>query len=160
MSPLGPVAAKCVDRSGSSQCFTTMRHATRDEVFFPGSHRNPLAIDDQGIATLHNGHVFVVIVGVWRGCSGLTAGPKSHLASVCSVEDKTLYAWSRLIGFRDLVGGMLHEFWKIYHGCRLLSHFHNAELDVILPLYSGSPDPPATRWPRPRARSRRGGRRS
>jgi hypothetical protein len=27
-----------------------------------------------------------------------------------------------LIGFCDLVGGMLHEFWKIDHGCKLLSH--------------------------------------
>jgi len=117
MSPVGSMAAKCVDRSGSSLHFATVLDASRDDVFFPGPDRNSLAIDDQGIAALHNDHVFVVIVGVGRGCGGLRAAPKRHLASVRSVEDKTLNAWSRLIGFRDFVGGMLHEFWKIFHGC-------------------------------------------
>ena len=160
MSSLGTVAAKCVNRSGSSQCFTPMRNTTWDEVFLPGPHRNPRAIDDQGIATLDNHHVFVVIVGVWRGCSGLTAGPKSHLASVCSLEDEALYSWSRLIGLRDLVGGMLHEFRKIYHGCNLLSHFHKTKLEVIMPLYPGSPDPRASRLRPAAPQSRRAGRRS
>jgi len=118
MSTLGPVAPKCMDGSGSSQSFATVRHATWDEVFLPGSHGNPFAMNDQGIATLHHDHVFVVIVGVWRGFSGLTAGPKSHLASIRTVENKTLYVWSRLTRLRDLVGWMLHEFWKIDHGCK------------------------------------------
>jgi hypothetical protein len=117
MGPLGPVTSKCVDCSGSSQNFTLVRHATRDEIFFSGPDRNPLTIDDQGVTALHNDHVFVVIVGVGSGCSGLTAGPKCHLASICSIEDKALYAWSRLIGLRDLIGGMPHELGKIFHGC-------------------------------------------
>ncbi len=115
MSPVGSMAAKCVDCSGSSQNFAPMFDATRNEVFFPGPYRDSLAIDDQGIAALHDGHVLVVIVGVGRGCSGLWAGPKSHLASVRSIEDITLNARSRLIGFRDFVGGILHEFWKLFH---------------------------------------------
>jgi len=133
MSTLGPVAPKCMDGSGSSQSFATVRHATWDEVFLPGSHGNPFAMNDQGIATLHHDHVFVVIVGVWRGFSGLTAGPESHLASVCTVEDKTLNAWSRLTGLRDLVGGMLHEFWKIYHGCKHCPTFTILKLKSFRP---------------------------
>src|ERR1035441_2928766 len=117
MSPAGSMAAKCVDRSGSSQNFATVLDAARNEVFFPGPDRYSLAIHDQGIAALHDDHVFVVIVGVRRGCGGLRADPKRHLASVRSIEDKTFYPRSRLIGFRYFVGGMLHEFWKIFHGC-------------------------------------------
>ena len=117
MSPVGPVATECVDRSGSSQDFATMHDTARNEVFFPSPHRDSLAIDDYCIAALHDDHVFVVIVGVGRGYGVLWAAPKRHLASVRSIKDKTLYARSRLIGFRNLVGGMLHEFWKIFHGC-------------------------------------------
>jgi hypothetical protein len=111
------MAAKCVDRSGPSQNFTTVLDTARNEVFFPGPHMDSLAIDNQGIAALHDHHVFVVIVGVGRGYGGLRAAPKCHLASIRSIEDKALNARSRLIGFRNLVGGMLHEFWKIFHGC-------------------------------------------
>src|ERR1035438_324461 len=123
MSPAGSMAAKCVDRSGSSHNFATVLDATRNEVFFPSPHRNSLAIDDQGIAALHDDHVFIVTVGVGRGFGGLWAAPKRHLASVRSIKDKTLHPRSRLTGFRNLVGGMLHEFWKICHSCKLFSHF-------------------------------------
>ena len=159
MSPLDTVTAKCMDCSGSSQNFTPMRHATRDEIFFSGPHRNSLALDDQGITTLHNDHVFVVIVGMWRGSCGLTAGPKCHLASVCSIEDKPLYAWSRLIGLRNFIGGMLHELGKIFHG-RKSCPFLKTRQEVISPLNSGLSGPVASRRPRLRARSRHAGPRS
>ena len=123
--PAGPVAAERVDCSGPSQNFATVRHAARDEVFLPGLHWNPLSIDDQGITALHNDHVFVVVVGMCSGCRSFAAGPKRHLAPVCSVEDVTLNAWSRLIGPRDPVCGMLHEFGEAVHGYRVLSHFRN-----------------------------------
>jgi hypothetical protein len=122
LDAVGPVAAKCVDRSGSCKNLATVRYAARDEVFLAGLHWNPLPIDDQGIAAPHNDHVFVVIVHVCRGCRSFTAGPKCHLAPVCSVEDVTLNAWSRLIGPRDPVCRVLHEFGEIVHGCKTLSH--------------------------------------
>jgi hypothetical protein len=90
------MAAKCVDRSGPSQNFPAMRYAARDEVFLPGIHWNALSVDDQGIATLHNDHVFFVIVSVCRGCRSFTAGPKRHLASACSIEYVTFDSWGRL----------------------------------------------------------------
>jgi hypothetical protein len=35
---VSPVAAKCVDRSGPSKNFATVRHASRDEMFLTGLH--------------------------------------------------------------------------------------------------------------------------
>jgi hypothetical protein len=74
--PIGPVATECMDRSGPSQNFATVWDAARDEIFLPGVHWDPLSIDDQGLAALHNNHVFIVIVSVYRGCSSFTAGPE------------------------------------------------------------------------------------
>ena len=36
LSPVGPVAAECVDRSGPSKDLATMRHIARDELFLSG----------------------------------------------------------------------------------------------------------------------------
>jgi hypothetical protein len=82
--------------------------------------RSPLMIN--GIAALHNDHVFVVIVSVCRRCCSFTASPKCHLAPVFSVEYVTLDARSRLIGLRDHVCRMFHEFGEIVHSCKTLSH--------------------------------------
>ena len=122
LDAVSPVAPKCMDRSGPGENFTTVRNAVRNEVFFAGPYWNSLAIDDQGIAALHNDYVFVVIVSVCRRCCSFTASPKCHLAPVFSVEDVTLNARSRLIGLRDPVGRMFHEFGEIVHGCKILSH--------------------------------------
>jgi hypothetical protein len=100
-----------------------MRYAARDEVFLPGIHWNALSVDDQGIATLHNDHVFVVIVSVCRGCRSFTAGPKRHLASACSIEYVTFDSWGRLIGFRDPVCRISHELGEIVHSYETVLHF-------------------------------------
>jgi hypothetical protein len=86
-----------------------------DEVFLAGDYGDPLSVDDQRIATLYNDHVFIEIVGVCRGRSGLMAGPKRHLAPVRSIEYKTFDARSRLRGPRDLVCRMSHESGEIVH---------------------------------------------
>jgi hypothetical protein len=76
LDAVSPVAPKCMDRSGPGENFTTVRNAVRNEVFFAGPYWNSLAIDDQGIAALHNDHVFVVIVSVCHRCCSFTASPK------------------------------------------------------------------------------------
>src|SRR6266498_5464332 len=93
-----PVAAKCVDGSGLSQNFATMQYAPRDEVLLSGLQRNPLPVNDQGIAALDHDHVFVVVVGVRCGSRSFTAGPKRHLAAICPIEYVTLDSWGGLIG--------------------------------------------------------------
>ncbi len=111
------MAAKCVDRSGPGKNFAAVLDAAWNEIFFSGLHRNPLPIDDQGIAALHNDHVFVVIVDMRRRYRIFTAAPKRHLASVSAVEDVPLNAWGRLTGDCDPVCRMFHEFWEIVHSC-------------------------------------------
>src|ERR1019366_9649208 len=120
-------AAKRVDGSGGSQNFAAMRHAARDNVFLPTLYWNALSADDQGITPLHNQHVFVVVVGVCRGCRGFTAGPKRYLTSIRSIEYVTFDSWGRLIGFRDFVRGMPHEFAEIVHSHRTVLHFQGRQ---------------------------------
>jgi hypothetical protein len=115
-----PVAAKGMDGSGPRQNFATVEHATRYEVFLPGPHRDPLSVDDQGITALHHDHVFVIGVDVCRGCSRFTAGPKRHLTPVRSIEHVTFDARSGLVGCRDPVRRMSHEFGEIVHGRKSL----------------------------------------
>jgi len=91
-------------------------HAPRDEVFFSRHQWNPLRADDQRVAALDHHHVLIAVVSVRRGWRAFATGPKRHLASVNPIEDVTLDARSRLIGFRDPVGGIFHEFGKIVHG--------------------------------------------
>jgi hypothetical protein len=38
---------------------------------------------------------------------------------------------------------MLHEFWKIFHGCKRFSPFLTTWMEVILPLNSASLGSPA-----------------
>ena len=90
------MAAKCMNRSRAGKNFSAMLNAARNKILLTGLHRNSLLIDDQGIATLHNEHVFVVIVYMRSRCRRLTAGPKRHLAFIGAVEDIPLNAWSRL----------------------------------------------------------------
>jgi hypothetical protein len=61
-------------------------------------------------------------MGAGCGCRSFMASPKCHLAPVCSVEDVTLNARSRLIGPLDTICRIFHEFGKIVHGCKTLSH--------------------------------------
>jgi len=113
--PVSPMTPECVDRSGSSRNLTTMRHTARDEVFLACLHRNPISMNDQGVAALHNHHVFVVVMDMFRGSRGFTAGPECHLAFVCPIEHVTLNTGRRLIGAGDPVGGMFHEFREGVH---------------------------------------------
>src|ERR1035441_2444636 len=88
----------------------------RDEVFVSGVQRNAPPLDNQGVASLHYDHVFVVVKRVRSGWRCLTARPKCHLATVGSVEDIALDSGCRLIRCGDPVCGMLHEFGAISHG--------------------------------------------
>jgi hypothetical protein len=109
------MASECVDRSGSSFYLTTMRHAARDEVFLTCLHRNPFSVNDQRVAALHNHHVFVVVMDMFRGGCSLTAGPECHLTFVDPIEHVTLNPGRGLIGTGDPVGGMFHELREGVH---------------------------------------------
>jgi len=113
------MASECVDRSGPSHNLTTVRDAARDDVFLPSFYLNPLPVDDQRIATLHNYHVFVIIVDMFRRGRSLSTCPERHLGSVGSVEHITLRTWGGLTGSGDPVSGMPHEFGKLVHALAL-----------------------------------------
>jgi hypothetical protein len=91
------MAAECVDGPRSSRDFTAVHHAARDYEFFARIHRNAFPINDQGVTSLDNDHVFVEIVDVRRRGCGFVACPKRHLAGVGSVEDVTFDPGSRLL---------------------------------------------------------------
>ena len=61
------VAAEGVSCPGSSADFAGVQYAARYEVLFSRVHWNPLRLDDQGVAALHDQHIFVVIVDMGRG---------------------------------------------------------------------------------------------
>lgn len=107
-----------MDRSGPGNNFAAVRHAAWNEIFLSGLHLNLFSIDNQRIAALHNEHIFVVNVDMWRRCRSFTAGPIRHLASISAVEDITLNTWGRLTVSHDPVGGIFHEFGKIVHGAQ------------------------------------------
>jgi hypothetical protein len=92
---------------------------TRDDVFLPSFYLNPLPVDDQRIATLHNYHVFVVIVDMFRRGRSPSTCPERHLVSIGSVEHVTLHTWSGLTGSGNPVSGMPHEFRKLIHALAL-----------------------------------------
>ena len=115
LDAFGTVATKCVDSSSSSKDSSTMRHSTSDEIFLARSHWYAFPIDDQCVASLHNNHVFVVIMGVRCGFSCVAAGPKCHLATIFSVKHITINSRSRLMGPRYPVCRMFHELRKIVH---------------------------------------------
>lgn len=116
------MTTECVYGSGLSQNFAAMQYATRDEVLLSSAQWNPFPINDQGIAALDHDHVFVVIVDVRSGSRGLAAGPKRHLAPIRSIEYVPFDSWGGLIGLRNPVCWMFHEFGKIVHSCELVSH--------------------------------------
>jgi hypothetical protein len=121
---VSPMAPKGMDGSSTSHDFTTVRYAARDEVFFPGFHWNPLSVDDQGVATLHDYQIFVVIVDMFRRARGFSACPKCHLAPLDPIEHVTLDPWRGLMGSGNPVGGIFHEWRKVVHvasHCRTLA---------------------------------------
>jgi hypothetical protein len=62
------MAAKCMYGPGSSEDFARVEHAALDEVLFTGLERDAPAIDDQGIASLDDDHIFIEAVGMRGGC--------------------------------------------------------------------------------------------
>jgi hypothetical protein len=122
------MAAKCVDCSGPGNNFTAMPHAAWNRILLTGPDRNPLPIDDQGIAAPHNQHVFVISVDMLRRSRSLAAGPKRHLAPACAAEDITLNAGSRLTGPGDPVCRLLHKIREIVHR-EILPDFTGARQD-------------------------------
>lgn len=112
---VGSVPAEHVDCSGSGEDFAAVYHPTRNQILLPFLHRNPFSANDEGIATLHNEHVFVVIVNVFHRRSCLSACPDRHLASICPVEHIASCSRSGLLGCCDSVRWMLHELRKVLH---------------------------------------------
>jgi hypothetical protein len=115
LNAFGAMATKCVDSSSSSENFSTVEHSTSDEIFLASPQWYAFPIDDQCVASLHNNHVFVVVVGVGCRCRGVAAGPKCHLTAVFTVKNIALNSRSRLIGPRYPVCRMFHELGKIVH---------------------------------------------
>jgi hypothetical protein len=115
LDAFGPLAAKCVDSSSSSKNFSTMQHTTSDEIFFARAHWYPFPIDDQCVASLHDDHVFIVIMRVRRRFRSVAAGPKCHLTAIFSVKNITFNPRSRLMGSRYPVCRIFHELGKIVH---------------------------------------------
>jgi hypothetical protein len=112
-----------VDRPGSSDNFTTVHHTSRNEVLLSSFQRNSLAVDDQRVATLHDGEVFVKVVRVRCGSGRLAAGPKGHLAPIRAVKYITFHSRGRLITGGDSVRRIFHKLWEIFHSRGSVSHF-------------------------------------
>ena len=98
-----------VDSSRSSEHFATVRYAPWNEIFFARIYRNPHSIDDERIATLHDKHVFVIIMHVLVRCRIFGARPKRHLASIFPIEDIAFNTGRCLIGAHNSVNRVLHE---------------------------------------------------
>lgn len=128
------VAAEGMYSSGSCNNLATMRHSPRDQIFVSGVKRNVPPIDNQGVASLHYDHVFVVFMSMHGGWRCLTTVPKRHLAPVSSVEDIAFDSLCCLICCGDPVCWMLHELREVVHG-RLLSHSWR---HVVWPLLARS----------------------
>ena len=113
------MASEGMDGSGSGCDLTAMRYTARDEVLLACLDGNPVSVNDQGVAALHDYHVFVEVMDMFRGGRGFTAGPECHLALVDSIEHVTLNPGRGLNGAGDPVGGMFHELRKGVHvtGC-------------------------------------------
>jgi len=82
----------------------------------PAFKRNPLFINDQRVATLHDEHVFVIIMHMLGGDCVFRTRPKRHLASVFPIEDVTLNSRRRVIRTRNSVSRMFHELGEDIHG--------------------------------------------
>ena len=109
------MAAECVDGSSPGHDFATVEHSLRDDVLLPSFQGDAPTFYDQRIATLHDEHIFIVIVDMRGGRGSFRTGPECHLASVHSIEDVPLHSRSCLIGRRNPIGRMLHELGKSIH---------------------------------------------
>jgi hypothetical protein len=67
IGPIGASSAERVNGPGVSHWFTPMREPLRDEILLTGSDWNAFVINNQGVAALHDDHVFVEVMHVWRG---------------------------------------------------------------------------------------------
>jgi hypothetical protein len=83
---IGSVSAKRVNRSCSSHNLPAVPYPARNDIFLPSIDGYALALDQQGIATLHHQHVLIEFVNVLRGSGGLGTSPKCHLAFSGSIE--------------------------------------------------------------------------
>lgn len=79
--------AESVDGARSSHDFTSVRQASRNEIFLARLYGNALSFNDQRVATLHHQHVFVIFMHMLGGNSIFGACPKGHLASFLAVEN-------------------------------------------------------------------------
>jgi len=93
VSPVGAASAEGVDSPYARHEFSAVAEPLGDEIFLTGTDWNALAVDNQGIAALHDEHVFVEIMHMGRGACWFAAGPEGHLAAV--------YAGSRLTAGGD-----------------------------------------------------------
>src|SRR5215469_15268868 len=109
------MASKGMDRSGSSQNFTPVHCAASNEMFLACIYWNPLPVNDERVATLHDQHVFVIVMHLFGGNRAFGTGPKCHLAAVFPIEDVTFNSRRCLIRARNPVGGILHELGEDIH---------------------------------------------
>jgi hypothetical protein len=113
------MTSKCMDRSCSGKNFAAMQDTPRDEILLPGFQRNPISINDQRVAALHDQHVFVEFMGVRLGCCSFLTGSESHLTTFYTVKNIALNSWCRLIAFRNSICRLLHELGEMIHVLRL-----------------------------------------
>jgi hypothetical protein len=110
------MASEGVDCSGSSHNFTSVHYTSGDDILLACIYRNPLSVNDKRVATLHDEHVFVIIMHMLSGNGVFGARPKRHLASVLPIEYITFDARRRLIRTRNSVYRILHELGEDIHG--------------------------------------------
>jgi hypothetical protein len=60
------------------------RYAAWDEVFLACIYRNPLSLDEQRVATLHDQRVFVIVMHLLGGNGILGARPRRNSSKVFS----------------------------------------------------------------------------
>jgi hypothetical protein len=125
------MAAEGVYRARAGQNFAAMMHAAGNEVLIARPQRNSLTIDDDDVATLHDDHVFFVVMSVARRACRLSAGPKRHLASIDSVENIAIDPRCRLMRCGDPVCRSLHELWEFAHGASF-SHVKKGARDTAI----------------------------
>src|SRR5207245_141613 len=100
---------------GASDDLATMPQSARNEVFFPGFHRNASVTKDKRIAALDDHHVLVVVVHVRGRMGSLAASPKCHLTPIHAVINVTFDTRCGLTTGRDLICSRLHEVRKTFH---------------------------------------------
>jgi hypothetical protein len=116
LNPFGAPAPEGMDGSRTGNGLTLMPGPFWNKVLLSRSDWNALATDNQRIAALHNGKVFVVVMHVGSGYHRFATSPECHLTPIGSIKDVSFYPGSELTARSDLVCWMLHEIWKIIHG--------------------------------------------